>query len=186
VLGGLIDDQVNDTHDKVPFLGDIPLLGSLFRYRTSSNSKRNLMVFLHPTILRDAETADFYSRSKYDDFRSAQLGIFDEGDQSLSTRRPQLPELHMYFDGKRVFNNGKSAMETLLPTSDAAPASVSAPPPPPVTTAPVTTPVAPIIEPTIPPVGTPDELPKEVGDDEILGAAPSEEELLQRANPDAG
>ena len=52
VLGGLIDDQVKESHDKVPLLGDIPLLGSLFRYRTSSKTKRNLMVFMHPTILR--------------------------------------------------------------------------------------------------------------------------------------
>jgi len=169
VLGGLIDDQVNDTHDKVPFLGDIPLLGSLFRYRTSNKSKRNLMVFLHPTILRDAETADYYSRSKYDDFRTAQLGIFDEADQSMSNRRPQLPELHMYFDGKRVFNNGKSALDTLLPTSDAAPAET------PVTTTPVTP--TPAVQPIIPPVGTPDERPEEVDDNEVLGTAPSAEEL---------
>ena len=68
VLGGLIDDQISDTHDKVPMLGDIPLLGGLFRYRTTTKSKRNLMVFLHPTILRDVNTADYYSRSKYDDY----------------------------------------------------------------------------------------------------------------------
>jgi general secretion pathway protein D len=49
-------------------LGDIPLLGGLFRYRTTTKSKRNLMVFLHPTILRDVNTADYYSRSKYDDY----------------------------------------------------------------------------------------------------------------------
>ncbi|MGI9306374.1 MAG: type II secretion system secretin GspD, partial [Gammaproteobacteria bacterium] len=49
VLGGLIDDQINDTRDKVPFLGDIPLLGGLFRYQTTNKSKRNLMIFLHPT-----------------------------------------------------------------------------------------------------------------------------------------
>ena len=70
VLGGLLEDSANDTRDKIPFLGDIPLLGGLFRFRTTGKSKRNLMVFLHPTILRDPETADFYSREKYDDFRA--------------------------------------------------------------------------------------------------------------------
>jgi len=120
VLGGLIDDQINDTREKVPFLGDVPLLGSLFRYRTTRKNKRNLMVFLHPTILRDPETADYYSRSKYDDLRSAQLGLFDSDEELNKRIRPELPELHMYFDGKRV-NDGDGSLNTILPTSDAAP-----------------------------------------------------------------
>ena len=118
VLGGLIDDQVGDTRSKVPFLGDVPLLGSLFRYRTNKKTKRNLMVFLHPTILRDPSTADFYSRSKYDDLRATQLGLFDQDDSFIENNKPNLPELHLYFDGKRV--NGKGAeLGTILPTSDA-------------------------------------------------------------------
>ena len=153
VLGGLIDDQVNETHDKIPFLGDIPLLGSLFRFRTSSNSKRNLMVFLHPTILRDPETADFYSRAKYDDFRTAQLGIFDGNIDTVPESRPQLPELHMYFDGKRIFDSGESAIDTLVPTSEA-PAE------------------------TIPQVETPSTPAEDVSDEDILGAAPLADELL--------
>ncbi len=119
VLGGLIDDQINDTRDKVPFLGDIPLLGSLFRFRTTSKSKRNLMVFLHPTILRDSETADYYSRSKYNDLRAIQLGSFDVENPLIEETRPALPDLHMYFEGKRIFNSGKSALETLVPSNDA-------------------------------------------------------------------
>lgn len=121
VLGGLIDDQVNDARDKIPFLGDIPLLGSLFRYRTTSKSKRNLMVFLHPTILRDPSTADYYSRSKYDDLRSAQLGLLGRESNIDKPIRPKLPELHLYFDGERIFDNGKGAIDTLLPTTEAAP-----------------------------------------------------------------
>ncbi len=118
VLGGLMDDKINDSRSKVPFLGDIPLLGSLFRYRTNSKSKRNLMVFLHPTILRNPETADFYSRSKYDDLRAAQLGQFEQDESYVSDGRPVLPDLHLYFEGKRVDNqNGK--LNTILPTSDA-------------------------------------------------------------------
>ncbi|MFK7993769.1 MAG: type II secretion system secretin GspD [Granulosicoccus sp.] len=144
VLGGLIDDQVSDTRDKVPFLGDIPLLGSLFRYRTSSKRKRNLMVFLHPTILRDPETADYYSRSKYDELRSAQLGLFDNGDSINRAYLPELPELHMYFGGKRVFDSGKDALETLVPTSEAGPG-------------------------ILPPVQTP-EPTREVDDEDILGS----------------
>ena len=116
VLGGLIDDQINDTREKVPFLGDIPLLGSLFRYRTTRKNKRNLMVFLHPTILRDPETADYYSRSKYDDLRSAQLGLFGQEEDFNSRIRPELPELHMYFEGERVLED-KNSLNTILPTS---------------------------------------------------------------------
>jgi general secretion pathway protein D len=117
VLGGLIDDQINDTREKVPFLGDIPLLGSLFRYRTTRKNKRNLMVFLHPTILRDPKTADYYSRSKYDDLRAAQLGLFDQ-DEDLNKRiRPELPELHLYYQGERVTKRKDSPLNTILPTS---------------------------------------------------------------------
>ncbi len=118
VLGGLIDDQVNDSRDKVPFLGDIPLLGSLFRYRTTNKSKRNLMVFLHPTILRDPDTADFYSRSKYDDVRNAQLGLFDKENDLAQSLRPNLPALHLYFEGSRV-SATTDALNTIVPTSDA-------------------------------------------------------------------
>jgi len=117
VLGGLIDDQINDTRDKVPLLGDIPLLGSLFRYRTTNKRKRNLMVFLHPTILRDPETADFYSRAKYDDVRSAQLGLF-ENDDLAQTDRPTLPSLHLYFEGRRV-SGSVDALNTLVPSTSA-------------------------------------------------------------------
>jgi len=121
VLGGLIDDQINDTREKVPFLGDVPLLGSLFKYRTTQKNKRNLMVFLHPTILRDPTTADYYSRSKYDDLRLAQQGLFEREDDFTKRSRPNLPELHLYFEGQRV-NRGSTDFTTILPTSDASPA----------------------------------------------------------------
>ena len=117
VLGGLIDDQVNDTRDKVPFLGDIPLLGSLFRYRTNSQAKRNLMVFLHPTILRNPESADFYSRAKYDDIRNSQLGLFQEEQDRTLAARPSLPELHLYFEGRKVAATA-DALNTIVPATD--------------------------------------------------------------------
>lgn len=118
VLGGLIDDQTSDTRDKVPLLGDIPLLGSLFRYRTTNKSKRNLMVFLHPTILRDPDTADVYSQARYEDVRKAQVGIFDEQENLDDVTRPELPSLHLYFEGSRV-DGVADALNTIVPTSDA-------------------------------------------------------------------
>jgi len=118
VLGGLIDDQVSDTREKIPFLGDVPLLGSLFRFRTSSKKKRNLMVFLHPTILRDPETADYYSRAKYDDLRALQHGLFDREEEFNQRIRPELPELHLYYQGERVTQE-KDSLNTILPTTSA-------------------------------------------------------------------
>lgn len=66
VIGGLIQDNVTDGMEKVPLLGDIPLLGALFRYRTRTHSKTNLMVFLRPTLVRNSEGADAFSSERYD------------------------------------------------------------------------------------------------------------------------
>ncbi|MEZ5599712.1 MAG: hypothetical protein R3F36_01135 [Candidatus Competibacteraceae bacterium] len=71
VLGGLIDDQLTETAQKVPLLGDVPLLGNLFRYRNTSKLKRNLMVFLHPVILRDPAQGNLYTSSKYSYIRQS-------------------------------------------------------------------------------------------------------------------
>jgi general secretion pathway protein D len=66
VIGGLIQDTLNDGVQKVPVLGDIPLLGSLFRYKTRSRSKTNLMIFLRPTLVRNSARADALSGERYD------------------------------------------------------------------------------------------------------------------------
>jgi general secretion pathway protein D len=65
VIGGLIQDSFNDGVGKVPLLGDIPVLGGLFKYNTRSRSKTNLMVFLRPTVLRDALSASPLSSERY-------------------------------------------------------------------------------------------------------------------------
>ena len=79
VLGGLIDDNLNDTQRGVPFLSDIPLIGSLFRFRSVQKNKRNLMVFIKPAILRKQSEGDHYSRSKYEALRSSQLSDSGKG-----------------------------------------------------------------------------------------------------------
>ncbi|HUW36842.1 MAG TPA: type II secretion system secretin GspD [Rhodocyclaceae bacterium] len=71
VLGGLMQDSLSDGVGKVPLLGDLPVIGNLFKYNTRNRSKTNLMVFLRPIIVRDAEHADALSRSSYD----AMLGV---------------------------------------------------------------------------------------------------------------
>jgi len=68
-LGGLISDDVEDTVSKVPFLGDIPIIGNLFRSKTKRAIKRNLMVFLKPHIIRSPADLARFSRSKYNDVR---------------------------------------------------------------------------------------------------------------------
>jgi len=65
ILGGLIEDQTNGTATKVPLLGDIPLLGRLFRSTSKSDSQSVLMMFIRPTIIRTAEDARNLSESKY-------------------------------------------------------------------------------------------------------------------------
>ena len=66
VIGGLIQDGVRETVEKVPFLGDIPLLGALFTYSTRARSKTNLMVFLRPTVLRNPQRAESLTSGRYD------------------------------------------------------------------------------------------------------------------------
>ncbi len=79
VTGGLIADNVNESLQKVPFLGDIPLLGAMFRSKKTTVTKRNLLLFLQPTIIRDNEKAAQVTDRKYALMRSVSLGIDEFG-----------------------------------------------------------------------------------------------------------
>ena len=72
VLGGLIDEDVQEVVSKVPVLGSIPLLGRLFQSSSTSTSTKNLMVFLKPTILTDSDSANEISLEKYNYFKAEQ------------------------------------------------------------------------------------------------------------------
>jgi general secretion pathway protein D len=72
VLGGLIEDRYTDNTSKVPLLGDIPYVGSLFRSESRSKTRTNLMVFLRPTVMRDADSTNRLSVDRYDLIRSSQ------------------------------------------------------------------------------------------------------------------
>ena len=96
VLGGLIEDSFRDSVQKVPLLGDIPLLGHLFKATSTTNDKQNLMVFIHPVIIRDAATSSYTTNSKYSFLRAKQIeyeinerGLIKEGAKLL----PDLDEL---------------------------------------------------------------------------------------------
>ena len=73
VLGGLIDEDLQQTTQKVPGLGDLPLVGGLFRSQITTKIKRNLMVFLHPVIVRDASSENIISSDKYSYMRTRQI-----------------------------------------------------------------------------------------------------------------
>ena len=73
VLGGLINEEVEESINKVPILGDIPILGRLFRSSAESIEKRNLMVFLRPTILRDSITTKDLSEERFNFIRAKQI-----------------------------------------------------------------------------------------------------------------
>ena len=93
VIGGLIDEAVNETVDKVPLLGDIPYIGQLFRSTVSSTEKRNLMIFIRATIIRDDQTMLELSQRKYGLIRQVQLGQSADGIELMpDSNVPLLPE----------------------------------------------------------------------------------------------
>lgn len=71
-LGGLIDENERRAIEKVPLLGDIPVLGNLFRSRSRNRTKTNLMVFIRPTIIRNAEEAQRIAGDRYQYVRAEQ------------------------------------------------------------------------------------------------------------------
>ncbi len=72
VLGGLLQDEYSGNQEKVPVAGDIPFFGSLFKSETRSRKKTNLMVFLRPVVVRDAQQSDSLSLDRYELMRLKQ------------------------------------------------------------------------------------------------------------------
>ncbi|MGB1947479.1 MAG: type II secretion system secretin GspD [Gammaproteobacteria bacterium] len=73
VLGGLIDDDIQSSESRVPFLGAIPVVGNLFKSSSQSRVKRNLLVFIRPTILFDSDDVMELSNEKYNYIEAARL-----------------------------------------------------------------------------------------------------------------
>lgn len=93
VLGGLIDERALESESKVPLLGDIPYLGHLFKSTSTQVEKKNLMVFIKPTIIRDGMTADGITQRKYNFIRAEQLYKADQGLKLMDDAHiPVLPE----------------------------------------------------------------------------------------------
>ena len=91
VLGGLSSDESRRSNSGVPGLSKIPLLGGLFRSRDNSRSQRQLMVFLRPTILRDAATEAALSSEKYNFLRAEQLRRLNDLGPAGGPLLPELP-----------------------------------------------------------------------------------------------
>ncbi len=93
ILGGLLQEDLQQVEEKVPLLGDIPLFGALFRANSTTKNKKNLMVFLRPVILRDAATNSQVSSDKYNYFRAQQLELKQQGVNLMSDDvMPLLPD----------------------------------------------------------------------------------------------
>lgn len=117
VLGGLIEDTFRDNVQKVPILGDIPLLGHLFKSTTTTKDKQNLMVFIRPVIIRDDATTDIVTNAKYTYLRARQIdaslddrGLIKKGAVIL----PDLDELVTQIPGGSSISSSPVSVDQLL------------------------------------------------------------------------
>ncbi|MFZ6802041.1 type II secretion system secretin GspD [Undibacterium sp. Di24W] len=108
-LGGLIGDDTKEGVEKVSFLGDIPIIGNLFKYKKQERKKTNLMVFLRPTVIRNAEQSNSVSLDRYDYLRTQYLrGIESENNSSLLKMEK----------GKLLVPNGPGVLSPTKPESE--------------------------------------------------------------------
>jgi general secretion pathway protein D len=121
-IGGLLDDNDRRTLDRVPVLGDIPILGNLFRSRGRARSRTNLMVFIRPTILRTREDAQAMTARRYDYVRGHQI-------IATPNREPTLDEVVRDYLGTvpPVAPEGPLAGDQVVTPPPAAPAGDSPP-----------------------------------------------------------
>ncbi len=96
VLGGLTSDDYGQVKSQVPILGDIPILGELFKARRESRQKRTLFIFLKPTILRNGEDAAAVAKAKYARLRAEELDLNAPSNLLL---KPLQPRLTLEIDG---------------------------------------------------------------------------------------
>ncbi len=94
VLGGLIEDTLRESDQRVPVLGRIPILGNLFRSRKTDKVKTNLLVFIRPKIMRDARAMSIETNSKYNQIRDVLEGEKDRGIALMpNADRPTIPPI---------------------------------------------------------------------------------------------
>ncbi|MFP5398905.1 MAG: type II secretion system secretin GspD [Gammaproteobacteria bacterium] len=125
VLGGLIEDRFEESRSQVPVLGDLPVVGGLFRNQNRTKQRTNLMVFLRPVIMRDADSSARLSLDRYDLIRAQQKDAQPTPSQVLPINEaPVLPPM-------REAPAAPPATPPLAPPSPSAPAAAAAAPPQP-------------------------------------------------------
>jgi general secretion pathway protein D len=151
VLGGLMSDTVQESEDRVPGLGAIPLIGNLFKSRSGSRQKKNLLVFIRPKILRDADATETTSELQYNDLRQQQKSL-NKGHITLlpGQKQPVVPPMPpgaglpapspAGTNAQGATPNGPPPQSTPLQSAPLPPASIL---PPPDDTAPQRPPSAP-------------------------------------------
>lgn len=104
VLGGLINSDTEDGEDGVPVLSKIPIIGGLFTSHSKSTTKTNLMVFIHPVILKDSKVSAKITSNQYDYLRDRQINWKKDSSDTIPKNRPDvLPELQKLIEsGKTV------------------------------------------------------------------------------------
>jgi general secretion pathway protein D len=147
VLGGLIEDRYIDDTSKVPLLGDLPYVGALFRSQSRSKTRTNLMVFLRPTVMRDAATSDRVSIERYDQIRSFQQAMQPQPSIILPVgNAPVIPPYGRVENTPTPISPPQTSPGTEPPTVRRGPDGRPLPPP-----APATQPLPPpVIEPLTP------------------------------------
>jgi len=128
VLGGLMQDTVTESEDRVPVLGAIPLIGNLFKSRSGSRQKSNLLVFLRPKILRDQVATEATSTQRYNEIRDEEKSLH-KGKITLlpGEKQPSIPAIQAPAD--------PGATTIIAPSPQPAPANRVAPAPQPAPTA---------------------------------------------------
>jgi general secretion pathway protein D len=150
VLGGLMQDTVTESEDRVPGLGAIPLIGNLFKSRSGSRMKSNLLVFIRPQILRDSQAIEDVTEQKYNGIRQEEKSL-NKGHIMLlpgqkqpsipavpaGAGRPSLPPPDANVEGAVPNSNYSPPPSIAMPPSTATPAPAAPlPSPPPATAAP--------------------------------------------------
>ena len=114
VLGGLISDDETDNQEKVRGLGDIPVIGNLFKYRTRNRGKRNLMVFLRPIVVRSKEQTETLSMDRYEYMRAAGA-MAQPADNSVLLKNLGAPMLPGLANGQPPAGSGLATLPPPAP-----------------------------------------------------------------------
>ena len=126
VIGGLLDDNERRTIERIPFLSDIPVLGNLFKSKSRSHEKTNLMIFIRPTILKTADDARIVAERRYGYLRAQQGGMNPDEEPTIdqlvrdymgaSPPLPPAPEPGNINDPQIMVPTVKSSTEVIKPT----------------------------------------------------------------------